>query len=117
MSREYSKEVDGPVREERVYIKKSTYTQVGDQCKQDWLAVFILLQDVLRQVKKEHPSIVNAVIQSDNAACYHSAPLMFSLGFASNDSGIKVVEYDFTESQCGKGICDSTIATKKDFIL
>lgn len=110
LSREYSKEVDGSIRDEKVYTKKSNYTQVGEQCKQDWLVVFILLQDVLRQVKKENPCIVifvNAIIQSDNAACYHSALFMFSVGFDSNNSGIKIVH--FNESQRGKVICDSTI--------
>lgn len=93
-----------------------TFTQLVDQCKQDWLAVFLLMQHVLRKIKDHHPQIENVIIQSDNAACYHSAPLMFALAYAGNATGIKVLHYHFSESQCGKGVCDSTIATKKELV-
>ncbi len=91
--RYYNSSLDGAFSNDVVYLQKITFTQLVDQCKQDWMAVFLLLQNVFKKVKEKHPQICNAFLQSDNAACYHSAPLLFALGFAGAATGIKVISF------------------------
>uniref|UniRef100_A0A914P7R8 C2H2-type domain-containing protein n=1 Tax=Panagrolaimus davidi TaxID=227884 RepID=A0A914P7R8_9BILA len=42
----------------------------------------------------------------DNAGCYKSAPLMFSLKKLSEDSGVQIDRWSFSETQNGKSSCD-----------
>ena len=56
-----------------------TYVAVLNNCKQDWFSVLCIIEQVLVTVKETHPSESRAVLQSDNAGCYHSSSLLSTI--------------------------------------
>ena len=98
---------------EAAKIEVSTYTHLIDSCTQDWYAVALVLENLLINVRKRHPSIRNVYIRSDEAGCYHNNLLIASLKDIGNRVGVKVVSYDYSEPQYGKDICDRTLCPMK----
>jgi hypothetical protein len=93
-----------------------TYIVVFDSCKQDWFSVSCIVEEVLCAFKKTHSSVTKAVLRSDNAGCYHNAPLLSTINAVSKRSGIEVVRYDFSDPQAGKDLCDRRIAPCKQWL-
>lgn len=84
-----------------------------DKCSQDWFSIASILEDVLTEIKKTNPSILEAFLRSDNAGCYHCAQLILAIPGISKRSGINVKRYDFSDPQAGKDVCDRKIAPMK----
>lgn len=99
----------GPKEEPTV----TTYAHLFDSCNQDWFAVASILENVLQLLKKEHPSITKAYLRSDEAGCYHNNFLICSIREISHRTGISIEQYDFSEPQHGKDICDRIICPMK----
>lgn len=55
-------------------------------------------------------------LRSDNAGCYHCAPLLLAIPTISQRTGVRVARYDFSEAQRGKDICDRKIAVMKGHV-
>ncbi|CAH1248588.1 Hypp8275 [Branchiostoma lanceolatum] len=92
------------------------FVHIFNSCRQDWSAICAILQSVLQTIKSENPALKKAFLRSDNAGCYHCAPLMLSLPSISQKTGISVLRYDFSDPQAGKDICDRKIASMKTHI-
>ena len=68
--------------------------------------ILLIMDHVLRSLKKQHPEIVRSFFRQDNAGCYHSAQTILSVDILSKRSGIQVTDVDFSDPQGGKGSCD-----------
>ena len=89
------------------------FVHIFDVCTQDSFAVASIVENVLKTIKKELPTMKSAFLRSDNAGCYHSGQLLLSLPDIGKRSGINLIRYDFSDPQSGKDICDRKIATMK----
>ena len=54
------------------------------------------------EIKGKSPEIVEAFARSDNAGCYHCAPLLLSIPGISQRTGVTTSRYDFSESNSVK---------------
>ena len=99
----------GPKEEPTV----TTYAHLFDSCNQDWFVVASILENVLQLLKKERPSIAKAYLRSKEAGCYHNNFLICSIRQISHRTGISIEQYDFSEPQHGKDICDRIICPMK----
>ena len=70
----------------------------------------------LLELKRRRPYIEDVYLRSDNAGCYHCAPLILSMANLSKKVNINISRYDFSEAQAGKDICDRKIAPIKAHI-
>jgi hypothetical protein len=106
---------------ERVQVSFDQILATGN--KQDGLAVLSDLEALLVKVKHEIPQIRDIILCSDNAACYHKkAMLLFIPILNAQLTTLKVSRVIHTETQDGKGACDSHGAishrhVKKNFLL
>ena len=91
----------------------SLFVHVFDSCDQDQIAVASITQNTLSTLKKLYTELTGVYIRSDNAGCYHRGYLLTSLSSIGHETGIRVIGYDFSEAQHGKGICDRKTATMK----
>ena len=55
-------------------------------------------------------------VRSDNAGCYHNGPLILSLPYIGERTGVTPLRYDFSDPQAGKDICDRKTAPMKAHI-
>ncbi|KAL9969601.1 hypothetical protein ACROYT_G021834 [Oculina patagonica] len=55
-------------------------------------------------------------LRSDNAGCYHNGPLILSLPYIGERTGVTPLRYDFSDPQAGKDICDRKTAPMKAHI-
>ena len=85
-------------------------------CNQNSFDVMSVIEHLLQVVKLEYPFIRKAVLRSDNAGCYHNGPLLLSLPYMGERTGIKPLRYDFSDPQAGKDICDRKTAAMKAHI-
>lgn len=92
------------------------FVHIIQSCSQDSPAVVAILQDVLRTLKKDNPSIKNAYLRQDNAGCYHSATTILSCPDISKSTGVHIRRLDFSDPQGGKGAADRLAATCKSHI-
>ncbi|KAI8484508.1 hypothetical protein Bbelb_377790 [Branchiostoma belcheri] len=93
-----------------------SFVHIFNNCRQDWAAVCAIVQSVLQTIKSENPALSRVFLRSDNAVCYHCAPLILSLPAISRKTGISVQRFDFSDPQAGKDICDRKIASMKTHI-
>ncbi|XP_068676858.1 uncharacterized protein [Montipora foliosa] len=89
------------------------FVHIFNNCTQNSFAVLSIIEDLLHKVKQEYPLVTSAYLRSDNARCYHSGPLLLSLGGVGETTGVTPVRYDFSEAQAGKDICDQKTAAMK----
>ena len=75
-----------------------------DQCAQDSKLVVAILTDILSRLKAYDPSIEQACLRTDNAACYHSVSTILSIPAISAQCGIAIRRMDFADPQGGRGI-------------
>lgn len=84
---------------------------------QGWISVAMILQDVLEKLKCLNQHLSEVYLKSDNAGCYHSMPLMSYIWKNYDLLQLKVKEYNFSEVQSGKDLCDSRTGTCRMHIL
>ncbi|CAB3987537.1 Hypothetical predicted protein, partial [Paramuricea clavata] len=86
------------------------------QCSQNWYAVLTVLEQSLLELKRRIIVIATVYLRSDNAGCYHCAPLLLSLPSLGKRVGVNISRYDFSEAQSGKDLCDRKIAPMKSHL-
>ena len=94
-------------------LSVEVFVHVFDSCDQDQIVVASITQNTLSTVEKLYPELTGVYIRSDNAGCYHGGYLLTTLPSIGHETGIRVIGYDFNETQHGKGICDRKKATMK----
>jgi len=94
-------------------LESQTFIHIFQSGLQDSTAVVLIMDHVLRLLKKQHPEIVSSFFRQDNAGCYHSAEIILSVDILSKRSGIQINHVDFSDPQGGKGSCDRKAAQIK----
>ena len=94
-------------------LESQTSIHIIQSGRQDSTAVVLIMDHVLRLLKKQHPEIVSLFFRQDNAGCYHSAEIILSVDILSKRSGIQIDHVDFSDPQGGKGSCDRKAAQIK----
>ena len=97
-------------------VELKSYAHIFDSCQQDWYAVYSIIENTLQAVKKEHPQINRVSLRSDEAGCYHNNFLKAAVSDAGKRVGITVTQYDFSEPQYGKDVCDRILCPMKSSI-
>ena len=97
-------------------VELKSYAHILDSCQQDWYAVCSIIENTLEALKKEHPHITRVNLRSDEAGCYHNNFLIAAVRDAGNRVGITVTQYDFSEPQYGKDVCDRILCPMKSAI-
>ena len=92
------------------------FVHLINSCPQNNYAVACIYEHLFNTIKAEYPTITQAYLRSDNAACYHNGPLLLCLQDIGKRSGISPIRYDFSDPQSGKDICDRKIAPMKAHI-
>ena len=87
-------------------VELNSYGNIFDSCQQDWYAVWLISENKLEVVKKDHLQITQVSLRSDEAGCYHNNFLLAAVGYAGKQVGLNVTQYDFSEPQYGKKVCD-----------
>jgi len=72
-----------------------------------------MIEHLLATLKTLRPNLNQVYLGSDNAGCYHCAYLLLSLPSIGDRTGVKITQYDFSEPQAGKDICDRRSAALK----
>jgi hypothetical protein len=105
-------------KDENDNLVTETITHLADGCVQEAHTVAMILDHSLRELKKRYKYLKQAIVQSDNAGCYHSFEMMIPAVAASSEGkqGIPISRFIFSEAQDGKNACDRCIATKKGHI-
>ena len=90
-----------------------SFVHLLNRGNQGWFSVSQILLDTFTQLKEKRPRLSEVFIKSDNAGCYHSLQLLAFLWKcqAENKLPLKILEYNFSEVQSGKDICDSRTGT------
>ena len=65
---------------------------------------------------KGSPQITQVSLTSDEAGCYHNNFLLAVVSDAGKRFGLTVTQYDFSEPQYGKDVCDRILFTMKSAI-
>ena len=94
-------------------LESQTFIHIFQSGLQDSTAVVLIMDHVLRLLKKQHPEIVSSFFRQDNARCYHSAEIILSVNILSKRSGIQINHADFSDPQGGKSSCDRKAAQIK----
>ncbi|KAI8517595.1 hypothetical protein Bbelb_036120 [Branchiostoma belcheri] len=89
------------------------FVQVVDNRRQDWSSVSSVLENFFHNIMGEKPAHTKVFLRSDNAGCYHCAPLLLPLPMIGLRTGINVLRYNFSDPQTGKDICDRKIVFKR----
>ncbi|KAI8487954.1 hypothetical protein Bbelb_344020 [Branchiostoma belcheri] len=99
-------------------ISKITIRKIrfGKNTKRPTCARYDPSESVLSTIKAENPMLCKVFLRSDNAGCYHCAPLLLSMPAISQKTGISVLRYDFSDPQAGKDICDRKIVSMETHI-
>ena len=97
-------------------VELKSYAHILDSCQQDWYAVCSIIDNTLEALKNEHPHITRVNLRSDEAGCYHNNFLIAAVRDAGNRVGITVTQYDFSEPQYGKDVCDRILCPMKSAI-
>ena len=92
------------------------FVHIFESVNQDWFTVASIVENTLSELKVMKPHFEEVYLRSDNAGCYHSAPLILSMVPIGQRVGIKIRQYDFSEPQRGKDICDRKVAVLKGHI-
>ncbi len=94
----------------------TSYVHLINSCSQDWFSVLSIVEDLLSNIKTTNPHIKQVYFRSDEAGCYHNNLLIAALKDVGNRVGVSVKQYDFSEPQQGKDICDRIICPLKSCI-
>ncbi|CAC5421285.1 unnamed protein product [Mytilus coruscus] len=100
----------GIFKNENKDLKHRTFVHIMDSAKQDWYSVSSLLLHALTTIKQQLPEIREVFLRSDNAGCYKCGQIWLVMNELSQQSGINIRRYDYSEPQSGKSYCDAKIA-------
>ena len=67
-------------------------------------------------MEKDHPRLPKVSLTSDEAGCYHNNFLLAVVTDAGKRFGRTVTQYDFSEPQYGKDVCDRILCLMKSAI-
>ncbi|KAK3095239.1 hypothetical protein FSP39_012015 [Pinctada imbricata] len=84
-----------------------SYIHIFENGSQGWFSVANILLHLFDHLSVSKPELKEVFLKSDNAACYHCSNL---LGFLQQNNSmfpIQVKQYNFSEPQSGKDLCDS----------
>lgn len=98
----------------RLEIK--SYAHLFDSCSQDWFAVCSIIDNTLKAFKSDKPHINQGQLRSDEAGCYHNNFLIAAIRDIAENVGITITQYDFSEPQYGKDVCDRILCPMKSCI-
>lgn len=82
-----------------------------EEGKQGWHLVSQIFGNAFQTLKSIHPHLRDVYIRSDNAGCYHALPMLSYLWKFRDELPLTVKEYNFSEAQSGKDLCDSRTGT------
>ena len=85
----------------------NTFIHVLEKGKQGWFSVAHIICHLLDVIKKQFPPLQEVFIKTDNAGCYHSIPIISFISQNNENFPIRVLQYNFSEAQSGKDLCDS----------
>jgi hypothetical protein len=89
---------------------------IGNENKQDKIAVFALLEAIILGMKKYLPEFDKVTLLSDNAGCYQNKLLMLLIPLLSYAHGIQISRFMHTETQDGKSVLDAHFARSMQVI-
>ena len=95
------------------HINVSSFAHLFDLCTQDWFAVSSIAENLLCNIRSIYPCVKTAHFRLDEAGCYHNNLLIVALKDAGVRTGITVKQYDYSEPQQGKDICNRIICPLK----
>ena len=67
-------------------------------------------------VEKDHSQITQVSLRSDEAGCYHNSFLLAVVTDAGKRFGLTVTQYEFSEPQYRKDVCDRILCPMKSAI-
>ena len=97
-------------------LQVTTYAHLFDECTQDWYAVSLIIEHLLTHLKAKHPLLKSIYLRSDEAGCYHNNLLIAAVRDIGQRVGVTIKNYDFSEPQSGKDICDRILCPLKSSI-
>jgi len=65
-----------------------TFVHIFEKCNQDWFAVLSILDHLVQQLVQISPDLKEIFLRSDNAGCYHNAPLLISAPVITAKGGL-----------------------------
>ncbi|XP_063412207.1 uncharacterized protein LOC134694977 [Mytilus trossulus] len=83
------------------------YVHILEDGSQGWFSIANILVHLLHEFKSDKPLLEELFLKSDNAACYHCTNLISFIQQCNKDFPIKIKQYNFSEAQAGKDLCDS----------
>ncbi|CAC5418232.1 unnamed protein product [Mytilus coruscus] len=89
------------------------YIHILENGTQGWFSVANILVNLLYQLRTVNPDIDELFFKSDNAACYHCTNLLSFIQQNNAIFPILIKEYNFSEAQSGKDLCDSKTGTSR----
>ena len=101
---------------EKTYDIRS-FVHLVENGTQGWYSVSQIFHHTFFMLKEQNPKLTELFIKTDNAGCYHSLPLMSYLWKNRHEMGITVKEFNFSEVQSGKDICDARTGSCRLHIL
>ena len=75
---------------------------------------YVILEDLLKQLKVNNPLLQKVYLRSDEAGCYHNSSLIAAV--RDERVGVEVLSYHYSEPQSGKDICDRLLCPMKSSI-
>ena len=96
-------------------LRTQSFAHLFDNSSQDWYAVVSIVENILKTPRSQNPSISGEYLRSDEGACYHNNMTMAAcqLTTYSKLTGVKIINYHFSEPGQGKDICDRIICPMK----
>ena len=97
-------------------MEVQAYAHLFDYCQQDWFAVCSIFENLLENILGSKPLINSVFLRSDEAGCYHNNALLASLKDVGLGLGVQVKRCDYSESACGRDVCDRILCPMKSSI-
>ena len=72
-----------------------------------------VLERVSSEIVNMEPGVKELFLRSDNAGCYHNVVLLPSAAVIIARQGLVLKDYNFSEANSGKDVCDRKIAPLK----
>lgn len=92
---------------------KTTYISCLTSSKQDVVDTTTVFENVVKQIKHDHPQITKLLIRSDNASCYAGNNVVELEAKLAKNSNIDVLSHNYNIPQLGKDQADRDAAIAK----
>lgn len=96
-----------------VNCKLMSYAHIFDSCQQDEYAVWSITENTVEVIKNKHPQIGEIYSWRNEVGCYHDNFILAAARDAGRQVGISVMQYDFSDPQCVKDVCDRILCPIK----